>query len=219
VARFAAVIFDMDGVLIDSEPLHFAAVNEVLGSAGQSLTRQDYEAFIGGTTERMWDDLIRRRRLPHARSYWLERYDETVLRVLSRSWPAEPGVLDLVRKLRSMGTPLGVASSSTRAWIDATLRSIGLSDAFAARAAGDDVAHGKPAPDIYLLAAERLGVSPEDCLAIEDSPAGVLSARAAGMTVLGVRTPYTAHLRLDGVSRVVDSLAELDLTTDPFAHL
>ncbi|HET6318689.1 MAG TPA: HAD family phosphatase [Chloroflexota bacterium] len=217
MARFAAVIFDMDGVLIDSEPLHFAVANEVLGSVGHSLSRKENEEFIGTTTDYFWDELIERRNLPRTRLYWQQRYDDTVLRVLSQSWPAAPGVIDLVRRLQEMKTLLGVASSSKRAWIDATLHSIGLSDAFAACAAGDDVLHGKPAPDIYLLAAERLATEPQDCLAIEDSPNGVLSARRAGMKVLGVRTPYTSHLKLDGARRVVASLAELDLRADPFA--
>ncbi len=219
MGRFAAVIFDMDGVLIDSEPIHFAVANEVLGAVGHSLSRAENEEFIGTTTDYFWDELIERRRLPHTRLYWQQRYDETVLRVLSHSWPAAPGVLDLVRRLQDMGTLLGVASSSNRAWIDATLHSIDLSGAFQACAAGDDVARGKPAPDIYLLCAQRLAVESEQCLAIEDAPNGVLSARRAGMTVLGVRTPYTAHLQLDGAARVVDSLAELDLRADPFADL
>jgi sugar-phosphatase len=77
---------------------------------------------------------------------------------------------------------------------------------------GDDVERGKPDPAIYVLAAQRLGVAAERCLVIEDAPNGVQSARAAGMTVLGVRTEYTAHLHLEGVARTVDSLAELDLT-------
>jgi beta-phosphoglucomutase-like phosphatase (HAD superfamily) len=101
-------------------------------------------------------------------------------------------------------------------WIDATLGSIGLADAFDVIVSGDDVVRGKPEPEIYLLAAERLGVAAERCVAIEDSPHGVQSAHRAGMFVLGVRTPVTAHLPLDGAHRVVDSLADLDLSQDVF---
>jgi HAD superfamily hydrolase (TIGR01509 family) len=109
---------------------------------------------------------------------------------------------------------LAVASSSQRLWIETTLRSLGLNAAFSVVVSADDVERGKPDPAIYRLAAERLGVAATDCLAIEDSPSGVVSARAAGMTVLGVRTLYTAHLHLDGAERIVDSLSELDLTGD-----
>jgi HAD superfamily hydrolase (TIGR01509 family) len=213
MARFGAVIFDMDGVLIDSEPLHFEVANEVLGAVGHTLSREENEEFIGTTTEFFWDTLIDRKGLPHPKLYYDQQYDLAVLRVLSRTWPAAPGVPELVDKLRGAGVPLAVASSAKRTWIEATLRSIGLPDAFQTLVAGDDVSDGKPAPDIYLLAAERLGVPPARCLAIEDSPNGVLSATRAGMTVVGVRTPYTAHLRLEGARIVVDSLAELD----PFA--
>jgi beta-phosphoglucomutase-like phosphatase (HAD superfamily) len=106
-----------------------------------------------------------------------------------------------------------VASSSPRSWIAATLRSIGLGDVFPVIVSGDDVPRdrGKPDPAIYLLAAQRLGVAPGRCLAIEDSPNGVLSAHRAGMRVIGVRTSYTAHLRLEGADQVVDSLVELSL--------
>ena len=137
-----------------------------------------------------------------------------LLRVLVQPREPEPGVVALVERGRELGMRLGVASSSRRLWIDATLRSLGLSDAFDAIVSGDDVERGKPDPQIYLLAARQLGVAPHRCLAIEDAPKGVQSARAAGMAVLGVRTPYTAHLRLEGAERIVDSLADLDLSGD-----
>jgi beta-phosphoglucomutase-like phosphatase (HAD superfamily) len=95
--------------------------------------------------------------------------------------------------------------------------SIGLHGGFEAIVAGDEVTHGKPDPEIYTLAAQRLALPPALCLAIEDSPNGVLSARHAGMTVLGVRTPYTAHLTLDGATHIVNSLADLPRIGDPFA--
>lgn len=207
----------MDGVLIDSEPLHFGVLNEVLAAEGRTYTAEDNEEFIGTTTDYLWDTLIPRWGLRQPKAEYERRYDDAVLRVLSKPWPAAPGVLDLVRRLQAMGTPLAVASSSKRKWIEATLRSIGLADCFPELVSGDDVQRGKPAPDIYLLAAERLGVPPSECLAIEDSPNGVLSAARAGLCVLGVRTPYTAHLQLEGASRVVDSLTDLDLSGDPFA--
>jgi HAD superfamily hydrolase (TIGR01509 family) len=217
VNRFAAVVFDMDGVLIDSEPLHFDVIQELLADEGQSYSHAENEEFIGTTTDAFWSAMIPRKQLALPRAYYEAKYDAGVLRMLSRTWPAAPGAKELVRHLALLGVRLAVASSSKRNWVAATLRSIGLSDAFETIAAGDEVQHGKPDPEIYVLAAELLGVPPEECVAIEDSPNGVLSATAAGMAVLGVRTPYTAHLRLDGARRIVDSLAELDLTGDPFA--
>ena len=93
-----------------------------------------------------------------------------------------------------------------RPWVESCLANIGLAGLFDVMVTGSDVEHGKPAPDIYLLAAERLGVPPARCLAFEDAPAGVASAKAAGMTCWAVRTPYTLGLDLPGADRVFDSL-------------
>jgi HAD superfamily hydrolase (TIGR01509 family) len=215
--RFDAVIFDMDGVLIDSEPLHYCVANRVLSVDGLSgMDRQEYERFLGTTVEAMFEALNAQYHLRRSLAEFVAHYDQALLLALEE--PREPadGVKPLIARLRALGLQLAVASSSRRAWVDATLRSIGLWTAFDTVVSGDDVQHGKPDPEIYLLAAGRLGVRPERCLAIEDSPNGVQSARSAGMAVLGVRTEYTAHLHLDGVERTVDSLAELDLSGDVF---
>jgi beta-phosphoglucomutase-like phosphatase (HAD superfamily) len=212
VGRFDAIIFDMDGVLIDSEPLHFDVLTEVLAADGQALSRAEYEEFIGLTNAAMWQTLIARHRLVRSMSDYQTQFDAILLRVLLRPHAPLPGVVALITRGRDLGLRLGVASSSRQVWIDATLRSLGLSEAFDTVVSGDDVERGKPDPRIYLLAAQRLGIAPGRCLAIEDSPNGVQSARAAGMVVLGVRTPYTAHLHLDGAERIVDSVSDLDLS-------
>jgi HAD superfamily hydrolase (TIGR01509 family) len=213
VGRFDAIIFDMDGVLIDSEPLHFEVLNEVLATDGQSLGHAEYEQFIGTTTEFTWQTLIASHGLVRSMDHYTALYDQLLLRLLRHPRLPEDGVTALIQRGRELAMHLGVASSSRQLWIDATLRSLGLADAFDAVVSGDDVERGKPDPQIYLLAAQRLGVAPERCLAIEDAPKGVESARLAGMAVLGVRTPYTAHLQLEGAARIVDSLAELDLSS------
>jgi HAD superfamily hydrolase (TIGR01509 family) len=211
VRRFDAVVFDMDGVLIDSEPLHFEALGRVVGRDGVQLSRAENEEFIGTTVETTFSTLIARYALGRSIAEYTRLYDDAVLEVLSQPHLPEAGVLALIASARDLGMRLALASSSRRLWIDATLRSIGLSDAFEVIVSGDDVSLGKPDPEIYLLAASRLGIPPERCLAIEDAPKGVQSARQAGMTVIGVRTAYTAHLSLDGALRIVDSLTEVEL--------
>jgi HAD superfamily hydrolase (TIGR01509 family) len=209
--RFDAVIFDMDGVLIDSEPLHFDVLSTLLAADGYVISRAENEEFIGTTTEAMFEALVTRHRLPRSAADYLAIYDETVVEVLSRPHEPQPGVVPLIRTLRAGGIPLAVASSSRKTWIAATLRSLHLADTFDAIVSGEEAGRSKPDPAIYLLAAERLHVTPARCLAIEDAPNGVESARRAGMTVVGVRTPYTAHLSLNGVIETLDSLADLDL--------
>ena len=205
MGRFDAVIFDLDGVLVDSEPLHFQAVNEVLAEEGRRLTESEYLSYIGVADE--WADLIRRKGLRHAPAHYRARYHEAVLRALRRPLHPQPGVVELLDGARARGLKVGLASSSRREWVAATLAALGLSDRFDAVISGEMVARGKPAPDIFLLAAERLGVPPERCLVLEDAPAGVAGAGAAGMAVVAVRTAYTAEARLDGADLVVESLA------------
>jgi HAD superfamily hydrolase (TIGR01509 family) len=200
----------MDGVLVDSEPLHFEALRAVLAADGLRLDLAEYEGFIGATTEETLTTLIERHALRRSHAQLLAHYDEAILRVFETPREPLPGVRAVIARARSDGLRIAVASSSRRLWIDATLRSLGLAQHFDAIVAGDDVVHGKPDPAIYLLAAERLATPPEHCLAIEDSPKGVRSAYAAGMRVLGVRTPYTAHLALDGAERIVNSLTEIE---------
>jgi HAD superfamily hydrolase (TIGR01509 family) len=216
MARFDAVIFDMDGVLIDSEPLHFDVLNTVLIRDGHLLSAADNEEFIGTTSEAMFGTLIARWGLKRSVADYIALYDDALVDVLHRPRAPQPGVLSLIEHLHTKEMGLAVASSSRRAWISATLASLGLSDAFDVIVSGDDVDRGKPDPAIYLLAAERIGVPACRCLAVEDAPNGVKSALAAGMAVLGVRTPYTAHLQLEGVLRTVDSLADLDLSSEDF---
>lgn len=209
MGRFQAVIFDMDGVLVDSEPLHLEALNEVLAAEGHRLTEAEYLAYVGVADE--WADLIRRKGLRHAPEHYRERYHQAVLRALRRPLRPQPGVAALLDGVRARGLKVGLASSSRREWVAATLAALGFADRFDAVVSGEMVSRGKPAPDIFLLAAERLGVPPERCLVVEDAPAGVAAAKAAGMTVVAVRTPYTAGARLDAADLVLESLAGVGL--------
>src|SRR6266568_619643 len=116
--RFEGVIFDMDGVLIDSEPLHFQVLSELLAHTGHSYTRADNEQFIGTTSEAMFSTLIARHGLPGTLAGYMARYDEMVLRVLQRPHAPAPGLTALIARLRALGMRLAVASSSRRPWVE-----------------------------------------------------------------------------------------------------
>jgi HAD superfamily hydrolase (TIGR01509 family) len=206
LARYSAVIFDMDGVLIDSEPIHQAATERILATEGHLLDPAIYRTYIGTTLWATWEDLCRRFQLRHPQNHYERCYTDEVLRALAEPLQAAPGVYQLVSGLRERGVPIALASSSQRAWVEATLRGIGLVTAFSAVVSGDEVALGKPAPDIFLLAARRLGVEPGQCLVIEDSPHGVAAARAAGIDVVAVRTPHVDSDLLAAATLVIDSL-------------
>ncbi|MGI8926199.1 MAG: HAD family hydrolase [Tepidiformaceae bacterium] len=209
MSRFAAVIFDMDGVLVDGEPLHFQAVNRLLGEEGRSLELERYKGYMG--TKAGWRELIGDLGLRHPEEHYSARYRDLIIEEYRACRTPLPGAVELVVGLRAAGVPLALASSSIRPWVDTCLESIGLAGAFEVLVAGEDVQHGKPDPEIYLLAAARLGVDPARCLAFEDAPAGVASASAAGMTCWAVRTEYTSGLPLPGAVRVLESLTEVDL--------
>jgi HAD superfamily hydrolase (TIGR01509 family) len=202
------VVFDMDGVLVDGEPLHFRAVNELLAAEGRALTLDEYRPYMG--TKAGWRELIAALHLTGSPEHYATRYNELILEQYRQCRTPLPGAVELARALRSGGMPLALASSSIAPWVAACLESLALEHVFDAVVTGSDVEAGKPAPDIYLEAARRLGLSAGRCLAIEDAPAGVASAVAAGMTCWAVRTEYTRGLPLPGAARVFESLADVD---------
>lgn len=202
------MIFDMDGVLVDGEPLHFRAVNQLLAEEGLSLTLEQYKPFMG--TKAGWRDMAASLGLASAPEHYDQRYNDLIIRQYREESRPLPGAVDLVRGLQRCGLPLGLCSSSRRSWVAACLERLGLADAFEAVVTGSDVEAGKPAPDIYLAAARAVGQLPAHCLAIEDAPAGIESATRAGLTVWAVRTEYTRDVALPPVERILDSLTEVD---------
>ena len=207
----AAVIFDMDGVLLDSEPLHYEAVRQILAEQGIDFPFDDYARYLGTTLTSTWDDLCARYPVTMPFADFESRYHADVLAQYEAGAPLIVGARELVQQLRASDIPIAVASSSHREWVTAALRGADLAQYFQHTVAGDEVAIGKPDPAIYLRAAEKLGVTPSDCIAIEDAPAGVTSARAAGMRVTLVRSDLTDALDLDADFRV-DDLTQFKLS-------
>jgi len=207
--RYRAVVFDMDGLLLDTETLWHSAEVDLFRRHGGEFTWDDKMAVIGTSydfTARYFADRLGQ---PHERGRALvEEMTELMYAQVQRSVAARPGAFELVNRLRAMdGIRLGVASNSPRRLVDAALASAGLTDAFEAIVTSDDVAHPKPAPDIYLRACELLGVAPTEALALEDSASGVTAAKAAGLTCIGV--PQYAETDVSAADRVIDSLTEL----------
>jgi HAD superfamily hydrolase (TIGR01509 family) len=206
-----AVIFDMDGVLVDGEPLHFAAARDVLAGFGAELTWETYTDWIGETFDTIWPDIQRRFALPVDRGEYERAFGPRVQEQYARHAVAMLGARDLLARLHGAGVPLGLATSTKRPRVDPTLARLDLARFLSATVSGDEVARGKPNPEIYLAAAARLGVDPERCLVLEDSPAGVASGRAAGMRVIGVRINGGSGRPLDGADRIIESLTDFDL--------
>jgi HAD superfamily hydrolase (TIGR01509 family) len=183
---FAAAIFDCDGTLVDSEPLARAAWERSLAPHGYEIDDAEYAGLIGRPYERTHAFFAERiPGLAPADAFW-DGYSARLFDLIDTELVPFEDALETVRDLAARGVAVAVASSSPRARLDRTLARAGLADAFAVSVAGDEIEHGKPAPDMFLAAAERLGVPPGRCVAIEDSAPGVAAGLAAGMTTIGV---------------------------------
>ena len=189
-----AIVFALDGVLVDSEPIHFRAANRVLARHGAAIDEVKYRAFIGLGETATWRAWRERSRIADSVEALIAAHTEARLQEIAAGVDAIDAGVDLVRQLHASGMRLAIASSSTPQVIDALLLALGLNGVFSVRISGEDpeVQASKPAPDVYLAAAARLGVAPAACLAIEDSGPGVLAAKRAGMTCIAVPNRWTA---------------------------
>jgi beta-phosphoglucomutase family hydrolase len=205
-----AIIFDMDGVLVDTEPIYFAANRVLFERLGFSVTQEGYARFIGLDANRMWAQLKAEHALPQPipELVTLER-DAMYRALLQADLTPMDGLIPLLDDLQRRGIRLAIASSSARQIINTILDKTGLRAYFAVIASGEDAAHGKPAPDIFLLAAERLGIAAADCTVIEDAAAGVRGAKAAGMRVIGLRSPGSGAQDLGEADAIIHSLKQL----------
>jgi HAD superfamily hydrolase (TIGR01509 family) len=209
-SRIAAVIFDLDGVVLDSETAWVEVKKEFTEeSGGHWKDRAQWDMLGMSSTEwsrYMHDELA----VPDPPEQISSEVAERLVERYRQRLPLLPGAVEAVRSL-AWEWPLAVASSSNRKVIDLVIEKAGLADAFAATVSSEEVERGKPAPDVYLEAARRLGVDPEWCAAIEDSGNGIRSAHAAGMAVIAVPNedfpPDPDALALAAL--VLDSLREL----------
>jgi HAD superfamily hydrolase (TIGR01509 family) len=180
-----AVICDMDGLLLDSESHIRAAFLEELVARGYSMTELEYSHIIGRSSKESQRHLVERFGADFpVLDIWSTVGHGWRSRCATEGVPTKPGVTELLDLLDGLGIIHGVATSTSRVPALDCLVPLGLDQRFAAITTGDEVEHGKPAPDIYLLAAKRLGIDPADCLALEDSEPGAIAAASAGMRVI-----------------------------------
>jgi HAD superfamily hydrolase (TIGR01509 family) len=204
-----AGLFDMDGLLIDSEPLWLEAETAVMARLGADWTEKDQAALLGGSLERTVRYLLAKARRPVPPGLvaeWL--MSDITDRVRRDGVPVRPGARELMAEAAAAGLPRALVTSSERGFMEAVLASTGMR--FDVLVCAQDVTVTKPDPEPYLLAAKRVGVHPGDCFALEDSPNGVASAEAAGCRVFAV--PSLIGIPPAPGRTVVPSL--LDLTAD-----
>lgn len=201
-----AILWDMDGTLVDSEPLWGIATFEMGEKMGRPLTPEVRERTVGATTPTTVEICAEHAGLvldDAAKAEWLNFMYTRVGELLSRQLEFRPGIRDILTEAKATGFPMALVTNTNRALTELSLESIGR-EFFDFTLCGDEVPHGKPAPDIYATAAERFGFSPDECLVVEDSTTGMTAARDAGCRVLGAPTDAGTAIPDD-----VHTLAEL----------
>ncbi|WMT39321.1 HAD family phosphatase [Paenibacillus sp. D2_2] len=207
-----AFIFDMDGVIIDSEPLHFAVDIETMEYFGHPLTKEQFEKYVGMTNPEMWADIKREYGIGQTVDELID-YQLTQKIQAIRNMEIEPmdGIRPFIAELKRRGISIGLASSSPRVFIEAVLSRFELLSEFGSIVSGEEVPQGKPAPDVYLEAAKQLRVSPECCVVLEDAKHGVAAAKAAGMKCIGFTNPNSGEQDLSQADLIIDHVGEIRL--------
>jgi HAD superfamily hydrolase (TIGR01509 family) len=208
--NFSAVLFDFDGVLVDTEWAIYQAWRRLFEAHGHDLPLAIYTRCIGSDFA-TWSPKSHLEELTGTGFDWHDldaRRQREIMTELADAGPM-PGAADLPAWLAGCGVPCAVVSSSSHQWVDGWLERLALAGFFRTTVCRGDAAAIKPAPDLYLAAAERLGVEPAACLVIEDSLNGVIAAKAAGMTAWAVPNRVTADLDFAIASRVFSSLTEV----------
>lgn len=199
----------MDGVIVDSEPHHERAFRDVFAELGHAETHGiDFSAYYGKSDLVLWKDFVARHRPPQSFDELVARKEARFTTLIEECAPIFEGLPDLLEKLAPR-CRLGLASGSRHPIIRAVLSLRGLQKFFSAVVSSEDVAHGKPSPDIFLRTAELLGVPPPACCVVEDSVAGVEAALAAGMQVIAITNTFPAE-KLARATHVVGTYEEIE---------
>jgi HAD superfamily hydrolase (TIGR01509 family) len=207
-----AVIFDLDGVLIDSEPLHCMADAQLLKELGVDAPGNYLDRFTGWTDSAMWEaikadyqikesiDELKAMQVPIKLKLFSEAGLETI-----------HGIVDLLEVIKSRDIAIAIASSSRRVFIESVIEKTGIGRYFTIIVSGEDVKRSKPDPEIFLKAAGLLNVSPSECLVLEDSKSGTIAAKKAGMTCIGYRNVNSGDQDLSHADFIVDNIKEIEL--------
>ncbi|MFD3274433.1 HAD family hydrolase [Paenibacillus dendritiformis] len=205
-----AFIFDMDGVIIDSEPIHFEIDVETMKYFGVTIAPHELDRFVGMTNPEMWSILKQEYSLPHSVSEIIEYQLKSKIEWI-RSTDLAPieGIQELIFNLKKNNILIGLASSSPIAFIKEVLRKYNFFEYFDSIISGEEVTKGKPAPDIYLEVSNQLNSKPNECWVLEDSKNGVQAAKAAGMKCIGFINQNSGNQDLSRADIIVNNIRDI----------
>jgi beta-phosphoglucomutase family hydrolase len=206
-----AVLFDMDGVIAETEHVHVEAEKQTMLKYGVQITEDELHRYTGTTAKQMFMELIAKYKLDTTFEKIFNEKEEIMFRLLEMDTQPVKGVIELLCKLKEKHVKLAVASSSHRRLVQYVLRKLEITELFDSIISAEDVTHGKPDPEIFLMSAKRLNVSPAECLVIEDAKLGVEAAKEAGMKCLGYRNPHSGNQDLSKADIVTDDFSSLDV--------
>jgi beta-phosphoglucomutase family hydrolase len=208
--RLEAVLWDLDGVIADTADYHYRAWRNIFNERGVEFSKADFMRYFGRRHDTIIRFAVGDSLSPEEFRAISERKQVLYRRLVSQNIIPLPGAVELIKSLNAHGIKTAIGSSAVAENIDVILRGLGIQDCFQAIAYGTEVAEGKPSPQIFLLAAKKLGVKPADCVVIEDAIAGVTAARRAGMKCIAVTNSHPGD-KLQNADLVVDSLEKVNI--------
>lgn len=209
MSKIKAVLFDMDGLMVDTEPVHFKAYKRVFNKYGKDFTEENFKLYLGTSDVDCCKDMVVRFNLSISAEELLAEKRQVFRELIKTQLVSQPGLNELLTALSENNYKIAIASSSSLEDIKAIIKGINISSMLDDFASAQEVEHGKPSPDVYLLAAKKLGVGSNECLVLEDAPVGVQAGKAAGMKVFAVPSQYTKDGDFSLADKVLNSLSEV----------
>lgn len=208
-----AVIFDMDGVIIDSEPIHSRVKMDTFAHFGIPFHEEDLARYMGRTSNAIFGETLAKEGRTDIKPEDMAAYKHAHYLEILQSGEIAPvtGSVELIKSLHEAGFPLALATSSNVRVMNTVLDAFGIRPYFSSILSGGELTESKPHPAIYLISAERLGVKPAECLVIEDTTNGIMAAKRAGMNCVAYRNPHSGNQDLSLADEIVDSLSKIEV--------
>ncbi|MFX1316007.1 MAG: HAD family hydrolase [Promethearchaeota archaeon] len=204
------VIFDMDGVLVDTGPIHFESWVKMANEIGKKFTKDFFNQTFGEQSVPITRKLVGSKIEQHLVEKWANLKEQYFREMIKDKLHPLPGVLDLIKDLKTNNFKMAVGSSGPPENVELTLTSLKIKEFFDVVISAAEVEKSKPEPDVFLIAAEKLGINPENCVVIEDAPVGITAGKRAGMKVIALRTTH-CNMELLGADLVVPNLSFIKL--------